>query len=217
MLYQKGAIESRMAERLNQTRQGSIQHSNQSSLLTFPDDSSSSSRGAGKLTNEARNKRRAEHNRAVRNDLCDIVTDLFIAESKLLNPSKYGVDTKNVLIRDKVLESIEGFIRALPSRYALSAETPSEVLLHMRLMQSVRLDASRPTVHIAKLEHDRHWCSASSSTTAGPGRSVMLVTIACADAVGLLEYISRLLASGSARVLDADVMLSSDNIVLVSC
>jgi hypothetical protein len=41
-----------------------------------------------------------------------------------------------------------------------------------------------------------------------------LVTISCADATGLLEYISKLLATGGSRVLDADVMLSSDNIAL---
>jgi serine/threonine protein kinase len=40
------------------------------------------------------------------------------------------------------------------------------------------------------------------------------VTISCSDANGLLEYITKLLSSGGSRVLDADVMLSTDGIVL---
>jgi hypothetical protein len=204
MLHQKEMIEFRMTERLKQTREGS-----NSSHHTSRDNSSSSSRAAC-LSNEARNRRRAEHTRAVTNDLCEIVTDLFIAESKLLNPSQYGVETS--VHREQVSKSIERFVGSLPPRYALGAETPSEVLLHMRLMAAVRSDPTRPTVHIMNLENDKNWTSPSNKE----GRSRRLVTIACADTTGLLEYITKLLATGGSRVLDADVMLSTDNIALVS-
>jgi hypothetical protein len=208
MLYQKDMIESRMAERLKQTREGCFP-SRSSSPLTVPDDSSSSSqRGAARMTNDARNRRRAEHNRAVTNDLCEIVTDLFIAESKLLNPSKYGVDSTNQ--KEKVLRSVERFVGSLPPRYALGIDSPSLVLLHMRLCAAAR--SGRPTVHIMNLENDKHWTNPSTNN----GRSRRLVTIACGDTTGLLEYVTKLLATGGSRVLDADVMLSDDNIALVS-
>jgi hypothetical protein len=170
------------------------------------DDSSGSSVG-GPMNNRARNQRRAEHNRAVTNELCEIVTDLFVAESKLINPSKYGVDSAHR--REQVLRSVERFVGSLPPRYALSAETPSEVLLHMRLVAAVRTDPTRAVVHIMKLENGSHWTLRSED-----GRSRKLVTIACTDATSLLEYVTKTLASGGSRVLDADVMLSSDNVVL---
>ena len=37
-------------------------------------------------------------------------------------------------------------------RYALSADTPSEVLLHMRLMAAARSDNLKAAVHIHNLE-----------------------------------------------------------------
>ena len=256
MLYKKDVLESQMTARLKQTRKqndddppaaippsSTLQVTTKVPTTLPPGDDcvSIGQNGGGSnagvnaaavkarmTANEARNRRRAEHNRAVRNDLCEIVTDLFVAESKLLNPTKYGVDghaKENRVVRpqrEKVYQSIDKFLTALPPRYALSAETPSEVLLHMRLMQAVRLDPSRPTVHIANVENEKHWAnisetavSSAAERSTGGGRNLMLVTIACADAVGLLEYISKLLASGNSRVLDADVMLSSDNIVLV--
>ena len=54
----------------------------------------------------------------------------------------------------------------------------------------------------------------SPSTFASP--VLWLVTISCADCDGLLEFITKLLSTGGGRVLDADVMLTqSDTIVLV--
>ena len=61
------------------------------------------------------------------------------------------------------------------------------------------------------LENDKHWMDPSSMY----GKSRRLVTIACVDTTGVLEHITKLLATGGSRVLDADVMLSRDNIVLV--
>ena len=159
------------------------------------------------LANETRNRRRAEHSKAVIADLCEIVTDLFVAESKLLNPSNYGVQPS--VRREEVLQSVEEFVSALPPRYALGADTPSEVLVHMRLMAAVRSDHTRAVVHIVNLED-------GSASTTRPNRARRLVTICCEDATGLLEYISRLLATGGSRVLDADVMISTDGIILVS-
>ena len=214
MLQQKELLECRMAERLKKTREDRTPQGSQStSPVTVPDDSSSTINSAtrGRMANETRNRRRAEHSRAVTNDLCEIVTDMFVAESKLLNPSKYGVDS--ILQREQVYKSVQRFIDALPSRYALGVDTPSEVLLHMRLMSAARADHSRAAVHIMNMENASLWPNPSSDSK---GISRRLVTIACADTNGLLEYITKLLATGGSRVLDADVMLSSDNIVLVS-
>lgn len=200
-----------MADRLKKTREERFPHRSQSaSPITVPDDSSNSTI-RGRMANETRNRRRAEHSRAVTNDLCEIVSDMFVAESKLLHPSKYGVDS--ILQREQVYKSVQRFIDALPSRYALGVDTPSEVLLHMRLMSAARADNSRAAVHIMNMENGSHWPSPSSDSK---GISRRLVTIACADTNGLLEYITKLLATGGSRVLDADVMLSSENIVLVS-
>ena len=217
MLHQRAQLERNFSERLKQTREESVRSdSSQRSPLAISDDSSSlgSSRKA-RMANDARNRRRMEHNRAVTNDLCEIVTDMFTVESKLLKASSYGVvselerdhGVEAKLEREHIWQSVQRFLASLPPRYALGVETPSEVLVHMRLMAAVRSDPTKAVVHIAKPEED----SAVSA-----GRSRRLVTIACPDAIGLLEFITKLLASGGSRVLDADVMLSSDNIVLVS-
>jgi hypothetical protein len=220
------------------------------------------------MANEKRNRRRAEHNQAVISDLCEIVADLFIAEAKLLNPLNYGVveeeksttylhtSTDNQILtlrRRKVLQTVQLFVSSLPTRYALGVETPSEVLVHMRLMSAVRADTTKAVVHIVNLDepekHQHHYTLTNTTPTTTTSstmlttlsypelkpvfpstpphrkqqqqqtqtnrRSIRLVTIACGDADGLLEYITKLLGTGGSRVLDADVMLSRDNIVLV--
>lgn len=168
--------------------------------------------------NEMRNRRRAAHNQAVVEDLCHIVADLFVSELKLLKPLNYGVPDQSadqVLRKEVFVNSIHDFVSALPSRYALGADTPSEVLLHMRLMAAARSDKTKVAVHIHNLEGDNNWERTIAAATKKK-HLLRLVTIACNDAVGLLELISKLLATGGSRVLDADVMLSTDGIVLVS-
>jgi hypothetical protein len=154
--------------------------------------------------NENRKRRRAAHNRAIVEELCEIVADLFLAESKIINPSKYGVSRS--LGRDQLLKSVQKFVVALPIRYALGAESPSEVLLHMRLMAVVRGDPAKAVVHIINLDNDSFWAdnhgvqgSGRSAESDGANRSLRLVTIACADAIGLLEYITKLLGTGGSR------------------
>lgn len=201
MLYQREILQATLQQRLMDARESN--DFNDRSLTPSPgvgvqdaSDCSDSSKRRALLNNETRNRRRAEHNRAVTSDLCEIVTDLFIAEAKLLKAASYGFDSS--VRRDQVLKNVINFVSALPPRYALGVDTPSEVLLHMRLMAAARSDHSRAVVHITKTDQSQD-----------------LVTISCADAQGLLEYITRMLATGGSRVLDADVMLSSDNIVLV--
>lgn len=172
------------------------------------------------LKNESRNRRRAEHTKAVIQDLCEIVTDLFDAESKLLNPSLYGVESANQ--RAKVLRDVTGFVSSLPPRYAMNIDTPSEVLLHMRLVAAVRSDRSRAVVHVSRAEDGEVRQSASRQPTQivespeDSRRARHLVTISCADANGLLEFMTKLLATGGSHVVDADVMISSEKIMLVS-
>eukprot|EP00545_Synedropsis_sp_CCMP1620_P000309 CAMPEP_0119017948 /NCGR_PEP_ID=MMETSP1176-20130426/18167_1 /TAXON_ID=265551 /ORGANISM="Synedropsis recta cf, Strain CCMP1620" /LENGTH=975 /DNA_ID=CAMNT_0006971823 /DNA_START=314 /DNA_END=3241 /DNA_ORIENTATION=+ len=212
MLHQREVLQATLQQRLMDARQSSIDRPlTPSSDLPESSDCSASAdssmrRTQTQLKNETRNRRRAAHTRAVTNELCEIVTDLFIAEAKLLNASSYGLDTS--LRQDQILKNIMNFVSALPPRYALGVDTPSEVLLHMRLMAAARTDNSRAVVHLTSLK-------GSQWAIDGNDQSRQLVTIACVDAHGLLEYITRLLATGGSRVLDADVMLSStDNIAL---
>ncbi|KAG7339382.1 protein tyrosine kinase [Nitzschia inconspicua] len=185
------------------------------------------SRG-GQSSNEARKSRRAQHHQAIIYDLTEIATDLFLAETKLVNPSLYGVPSSNRmrLRREQVYKCVQDFISSLPSRYALGVESPSEVLIHMRLMAAVRADPGRPSVHIANLDQDTHWMSNVNESSGSADRCnnknknvttnkpKRLVTICCVDEHGLLEYISKILATSGSRVLDADVMLSTDNLAL---
>jgi hypothetical protein len=85
---------------------------------------------AGEVPTRSRNRRRAAHHQAVVNDLCDIVADLFIAESKVVETRMACLTIRQVSIDVTVKAFITLF--ALPTR-ALGV-TPSEVLLHMRLM-----------------------------------------------------------------------------------
>lgn len=222
MLYRREVLEVAMQQRLMAARESTVSFRSSTpspAPVETPSAEKETRRKASSsstLTNEARNRRRAEHNRAVVGDLCEIVTDLFVAESKLLNPSNYGVQSS--LQREHVLRSVQQFLSALPPRYALGADTPSEVLLHMRLMAAARSDDTRAVVHIVNLE--KRVLSGEKTTApthTRPRTFTRLVTIACADALGLLEYITNMLSTGGSRVIDADVMLTSDNIVLVGC
>lgn len=185
--------------------------------------STTSSKTQRECANEMRNRRRAQHAKAVVDDLCSVVADLFIAESKLLDPRNYGVTNTNefatastkTLERDQILKTVHSFVASLPLRYALGADTPSEVLLHMRLMAAARSDETKAVLHIHNLEDDCNWSITVAAASARNNHSLRLVTISCHDATGLLEYISKLLATSGSRVLDADVMLSTDGIVLV--
>lgn len=186
--------------------------------------SSSSVRAQRECANEMRNRRRAQHAKAVVDDLCKVVADLFIAESKLLDPRNYGVPSaadssstanSKALEREQILQTVHSFVASLPLRYALGADTPSEVLLHMRLMAAARSDKTKAVLHIHNLADDCHWSLTVAAASARNNHSLRLVTISCHDSTGLLEYISKLLASSGSRVLDADVMLSTDGIVLV--
>ena len=178
--------------------------------------SNNSSRRAVEGANQLRNRRRAQHNKAVVDDLCSVVTDLFIAESKLLKPLQYGVPQQSEHNREQILRCIQNFVSCLPTRYALGADTPSEVLLHMRLMTAARADRTKAVVHIHNMQNEDNWTRTAASASKDHHHELRLVTICCNDANGLLEYITRLLATGGSRVLDADVMLSTDGVVLVS-
>lgn len=244
MMQQRRVLEDAMTERLQQVRLDSAVFQHQEQDGSSSQNSSSSTRVAPTFrrkhhqsSNEARKFRREMHHKAIIQDLTEIVTDLFLAESKLVHPSKYGVATIPTMQREQVFKSIQKFITSLPTRYALGAESPSEVLIHMRLMAAVRADPTRPAVHIANLDDNGHtdnaWpsqslasasssfntrvsTSASADTSATPNaiKRKRLVTICCKDEHGLLQFISRVLATGGSRVLDADVMLSNDNIAL---
>jgi len=73
-------------------------------------------------------------------------------------------------------------------------------------MAAARSDHSRAAVHIINLQDSQEGVDIEHS----PHQ----VTISCFDADGLLEYITKVLGTGGSRVLDADVMLSTDGVVL---
>jgi UTP:GlnB (protein PII) uridylyltransferase len=164
-------------------------------------------------------------------DLCDVVADLFVAESKLLKPAKYGIfgrgsqtiepqglmNVKQELeSRSQVVFAVKSFVSSLPLRYALTVDTPSEVLLHMRLMAVPRCEPAKAAIHIHSLDDDPSWQERFKVEPFSATRSLRQVTISCDDRFGLLEFITAQLSRQKSRVLDADVMLSSDGIVLVS-
>lgn len=221
MLTKKEELETSMRERLKNLRQDGLPEK-----LNSADDVSSSTNSSTRkpadTSNATRVRKRAEHAQAVIDDLCTVVAELFIAESKLLKPASYGVTTDSAKMtdqqRDQVMRSIHSFVSSLPFRYALSADTPSEVLVHMRLVAAVRSDPTKVAVHIHNISSDEVRGShavAVVNNQGGSKYSLCLVTISCRDASGLLEYISKLLSTGGSCVLDADVMLSKEGIVLV--
>ena len=215
IMSRKEEIETSMRERLQSMRE------ELSDNLRNPEDTSSTNSSRRRETSNAeRNRKRAMHAQAVVSDLCDVVSDLFIAESKLLNPSSYGVvpDQPNSSNqREQLRKNVHAFVSSLPLRYALGVDTPSEVLLHMRLTAAVRSHRFKAAIHIHNVSEDSQWSThAQSVAQQRRDRALRLVTISCHDADGLLEYISKLLATGGSRVLDADVMLTKDGIVLVS-
>lgn len=229
MLYKKEELEMSMRNRLAALREAEQSNRGSHQIDTLaarqPDNevSSGSARAQRECANELRNRRRAEHTKAVADDLCEVVTDLFIAESKLLDPRNYGVQSSEstsmagsiALEREQINMSVHSFVASLPQRYALGADTPSEVLLHMRLMAAARSDKTKAALHIHNLKDDRNWSITVSAANARNNHALRRVTISCRDSSGLLEYITRLLASSGSRVLDADVMLSTDGIALV--
>ena len=142
-----------------------------------------------KMTNDYRNNRRAESYQTVVDDLCSIVSEMYISEKNLLvdnnSASLDAVTVNNRGQREQVVTTIKSFLSDLPMRYALGVQTPSEVLVHMRLMAVARSDMFRAAVHIVSLE-------GQDATTNG----MRMVTISCSDRYGLLEYMTKILASG---------------------
>ena len=82
--------------------------------------SSSTSSRRHEGANQLRHRRRAEHNQAVVDDLCEVVADLFIAESKLIKPMQYGVAEEvkagSEAQRTRVVQHVKSFLSALPAR-----------------------------------------------------------------------------------------------------
>jgi hypothetical protein len=127
------------------------------------------------------------------------------------NPKNPDVGRKRAIVMREVREFLENF----PMRYSFSIQSPSEVLVHMRLVGVARSDEYRAAVHIVKIEK-RKQKDYSGRCLDFDSNNVRLVTISCSDRNGLLEYITKLLSSCGSRVLDADVMTTRDNIALVS-
>ena len=207
MLYKKEVIQTTMQRRLVESRSSNqlspeddgspISSDTETRQSSSPSGCNASRKKRSKITNQIRNQRRAEHNQAIVRDLCDIVADMFLAESKLIHTINCGYSQDEKIQGDdidQVYELVKQFIEGLPVRYALGVETPSEVLLHMRLVAAARSEINKAAVHFTK----------------------NVVTICCSDREGLLEYITKLLHENGSRVLDADVMTTADNIVLVS-
>jgi len=210
-LIQKEVINQTMQERLMTLRK-TFKNGRQTEKTAKISTGDTQSHHPNRMTKEIRNRRRAEHNQAIIDDLCDIVTDLFISEQSLFvdEEDEFQIKGTSTNQHKSIMKSVRQFLSDLPIRYALGVETPSEVLVHMRLVAAARSDDNHAAVHVVKLESP-----ALPYRNYSCGRDLKLVTISCTDRHGLLEYITgKLLATGGSRVLDADVMTIAENIVL---
>ncbi|GMI44104.1 hypothetical protein TrCOL_g9246 [Triparma columacea] len=171
--------------------------------------------------NKTRNAKRAAHAKAVIEDLIDSCTALAIAESQ----TNLAASTTNLKLpdatddRELIYNAIAKHLKSLPLRYALSIEHPSEVLLHMRLMNAARATKFTAAIHIAPIDPNDlnntfSTLHLSQTCACADNASLKRITVSGADASGLLEFITRVLSTETSRVLDADVMLSSDSIAL---
>lgn len=83
-------------------------------------------------------------------------------------------------------------------------------------MAAARADGTKAAVHIHNLEDEE--CTTRSRNHSMKNHTarkmLRLVTISCRDCQGLLEIITKALASGGSRVLDADVITSNDGVIL---
>ena len=87
----------------------------------------------------------------------------------------------------------------------------------MRLMNAARATKFTAAIHIAPIDPDNlnnTFSTLHLSQTCTAKGSLKRITVSGADASGLLEFITRVLSTETSRVLDADVMLSSDSIAL---
>eukprot|EP00520_Triparma_pacifica_P005893 CAMPEP_0118649546 /NCGR_PEP_ID=MMETSP0785-20121206/9762_1 /TAXON_ID=91992 /ORGANISM="Bolidomonas pacifica, Strain CCMP 1866" /LENGTH=873 /DNA_ID=CAMNT_0006541843 /DNA_START=337 /DNA_END=2958 /DNA_ORIENTATION=+ len=165
------------------------------------------------VANKSRNIKRAAHAQAVIEDLIDSCTTLAVAESQSSDAATDG--------RKSIYNAIEKHLKSLPLRYALSIEHPSEVLLHMRLMNAARATKHTAAIHIVPIDPNNinntfstlHLSQTLESKDLDK-LSLKRITVSGADASGLLEFITRVLSTKTSQVLDADVMLSSDSIAL---
>lgn len=113
MLIQKLTLEENLKRRLQEMKA--------TSRGVFPDqsdDSTSNSSRRKESGNGSRNRRLLLLNKAIVDDLCEVVADLFLSESKLLQPTQYGVpEDPNVYgQRDEVVAAIHRFVNFLPAR-----------------------------------------------------------------------------------------------------
>lgn len=173
------------------------------------------------------------HRRSMLEDLVTSVAHLV--ERRILGPGVRpgGKDSRGVHEAAKRL--VRAHFRSLPSRYSLSVE-PQDVIVHVKLMDDAR-KAGRPKTHLsfagADLDGSNTGASldGSNSGDKGPGggtngttqgggnvggedRSHAYVVVACKDSGDLLDTITKSLRSVSRRIIDADVMTSTDGIAL---
>jgi len=106
--------------------------------------------------------------------------------------------------------TVRNFITSLPSRYVLSVESPGEVLVHMRLVASVRNDPLHAFIHVGFHYQEVPSCRGQSN--------VKTLVVSCANTSGLMEYLMNLLVAGGNEIFDTNFLLTSgDKIVLIRC
>ncbi len=160
-------------------------------------------------------------------NLIEIVCDLFLEEMKVSSVAdvinawnqeageSYGGEE---ISSESVRRAVENFIYTLPPRYVIRINSPSEVMLHMRIMdKSVNL-IPKSVVRFNRFDDNEHgkgstqlaFCPVSN----GMG-NLQLVTISCIHTIGLMELVMGMLVSGGSEILDCDYMLSSKKNMLV--
>lgn len=132
---------------------------------------------------------------------------------------------------------LHNFVHSFPLRYALGIHNPSDILLHMTMLEDVKIHGPHfSSVHISsELSHfstslgyslndmsnnSSHAYSMHSSThsesSSHHSRHIKAVTIVCPQTTGLLEFIIGLWEAGGSDILDCNIVVSKERIVLVS-
>lgn len=143
-----------------------------------------------------------------------IVQDLILSVAHLLQRrvvgSRVRSDAKGE-IEDAVLRTVRSYFKRMPLRYSLSVD-PQDALTHLTLMDDAR-KVDKPRAHL-KVVEDEDEEEGNSADIQALGFQRTIVTVACRDSPKLLDLITAELRRRDARILDADVMTSTDGFAL---
>jgi len=123
------------------------------------------------------------------------------------------------------------FVHSFPVRYALGIQHPQDVLLHMTLLEDVKIHGPHfASVHVSDFSNSLGYNSTDVLSNHAPSSSVhssthseshssnkhvKAVTVICSQTTGLLEFIMGLWEAGGSDILDCNIVISKERVVLV--